>query len=310
MAASNNHSPTGRIQVKRNNQVAPAFRSDPALTSDEVWPSSIVVEFHRLLPGESEAAIGEKAGALILLDGPAMYQWSANGRLHNAMMPAGSVSTGDTGEPIPFFRWRQPIRVATVHLERGLLLEAADSISLPDSAFQQVLGYPVQEWGTWIAAAQQELSLGCPGGLLRGEMLGSAFAYGFLLRFSRHGRRPARQSGGLSGAQKRRTSEYILGNLDRDITLAELATVARISRFHFSRSFRSSFGIPPHQYLMQCRLGMAKEFLATSTLSLREIRERVGLRSASHFGAAFRARLGQTPEQYRRERTSRIAPVF
>jgi len=51
-------------------------------------------------------------------------------------------------------------------------------------------------------------------------------------------------------------------NLDRNLSLAELAGVVQLSVFHFTRKFRTEFGCPPHAYVMRKRIERAKTQLA------------------------------------------------
>jgi AraC family transcriptional regulator len=48
--------------------------------------------------------------------------------------------------------------------------------------------------------------------------------------------------------------EYIEAYLTEDLSLNDLATVAGLSQFHFSRIFKAALGLTPHQYLMKRRI--------------------------------------------------------
>src|SRR5712675_1030175 len=52
--------------------------------------------------------------------------------------------------------------------------------------------------------------------------------------------------GGLAPWQQNRVAAYIEERVADDIPLATLAELARLSPYHFSRSFKHSFGMPPH----------------------------------------------------------------
>jgi AraC family transcriptional regulator len=74
--------------------------------------------------------------------------------------------------------------------------------------------------------------------------------------------------GGLAAWQQRVVAAYISEHLAEQITLAELARLARLSSFHFSRAFKQSFGIPPHRYHVMQRIEQAKRLLAKSAMSV------------------------------------------
>jgi AraC family transcriptional regulator len=79
-----------------------------------------------------------------------------------------------------------------------------------------------------------------------------------------------------------------------------LAQLAQLSPYHFSRAFKQSFGMPPHQYLTSRRIERAKSLLAERKLSVTEIGFDVGFSETSSFIAAFRKVTGETPTEYRR----------
>jgi AraC family transcriptional regulator len=106
--------------------------------------------------------------------------------------------------------------------------------------------------------------------------------------------------GGLAGWQRRSVVQYIEENLSENISLAELAELARLSIFHFSRAFKQSFGMPPHRYHTSRRIERAKVLLAKPNQSVTEIALDMGFNDTSSFTAAFRRLVGRTPTDYRR----------
>ncbi len=55
--------------------------------------------------------------------------------------------------------------------------------------------------------------------------------------------------------------DYLEEHSDREISLEQLAQVANLSPFHLNRSFRQTFGMPPHAYQIQMRILRAKRLL-------------------------------------------------
>jgi len=110
---------------------------------------------------------------------------------------------------------------------------------------------------------------------------------------------PAISSGGLSGYRLNRVVEFIDANLEHDISLADLATAAELSPFHFSREFRKSTGKTPQQYVMQQRLERAKLLLARPDLPIVEVSLRTGFKNQSHFTSWFRKYTNFTPKLWR-----------
>ncbi len=111
--------------------------------------------------------------------------------------------------------------------------------------------------------------------------------------------RPIGSGHGLDGSRLRRVLAYIEEHLAEDIAVADLANVACLSIFHFTRAFAATMGVPPHRYVSQRRLESAKVMIATGS-SLSEIAYNCQFSSQSSFTRAFRRAMGMTPAEYRR----------
>jgi AraC family transcriptional regulator len=132
-----------------------------------------------------------------------------------------------------------------------------------------------------------------------GDALGGLLAHE-LLRL--HGAVPASRRadrGGLASWQRRRVIDFMEEHLAEDISLNVLADLVRLSPYHFLRSFKQSFGEPPHRYWTARRIERAKALLANPRASITEIAFDVGFSATSAFSVAFHRITGQTPRDYR-----------
>ncbi len=98
----------------------------------------------------------------------------------------------------------------------------------------------------------------------------------------------------------KRVLDYIDSNLDRQLTLDQLAAQACLSPFHFSRLFRRATGLAPHRYVTDRRVQAAKDALTRTEPSLIEIALDKGFGSLDNFIRVFRRCTGMTPGHYRR----------
>lgn len=88
-----------------------------------------------------------------------------------------------------------------------------------------------------------------------------------------------------------------------DWPVHRLARVSGVSAAHFARSFGQAFGVPPHRYLLTCRLERAKALLRDTNLAITAIAFDTGWASLGTFGRVFRAVTGESPSECRaRER--------
>ena len=106
--------------------------------------------------------------------------------------------------------------------------------------------------------------------------------------------------GGLSDSQLLRVTDDINDCLTQTIKVQDMAKLLGISRFHFSRLFKQTTGISPHQYVMQQRIELAKQLLKQD-LTIADIALECGFNSHSHLGKYFRAITGMTPKAYRQD---------
>ena len=79
----------------------------------------------------------------------------------------------------------------------------------------------------------------------------------------------------------------------------DLADAAGLSRAHFSREFRRTFGASPHAYLLTRRLERAAALLRATDRSVADICFTVGLQSVGSFTTSFTGTFGISPTAYR-----------
>jgi AraC family transcriptional regulator len=106
--------------------------------------------------------------------------------------------------------------------------------------------------------------------------------------------------GGLAAWQSRRIMNFMEEHLAENISLHELANLVQLSPYHFLRSFKSSFGEPPHRYWTARRIERAKELLANPRASVTQVAIDLGFCGTSAFSNTFHRMTGQTPTEYRR----------
>jgi transcriptional regulator GlxA family with amidase domain len=93
--------------------------------------------------------------------------------------------------------------------------------------------------------------------------------------------------------------EFIQVNYMYPITLTELAERYQISAGFFSSQFRKQTGMSPIDYLIRFRVRRAKELLAASRYSVREIAQSVGYAYVYYFSRLFKQHTGFSPSQLR-----------
>jgi len=82
--------------------------------------------------------------------------------------------------------------------------------------------------------------------------------------------------------------------------VSDLARMVGVSANYLAERFTRDIGMSPHQYLLQRRIDLARDLLATSDVSITEIAHEMGFSSGQYFATTFRRITGMTPNAYRR----------
>jgi AraC family transcriptional regulator len=186
-----------------------------------------------------------------------------------------------------------------------LCIDPQTVLADPDLRFAEADLQPrllFEDSGLWETALKLRAQIGSadPSDRMYGDALGGLLAHE-LLRLN--GATPASRRadrGGLAAWQQRRVMDFMEAHLAEDISLHVLADLVRLSPYHFLRSFKQSFGEPPHRYWTARRIERAKALLANPRASVTEIALEIGFSATSAFSAAFHRITGQTPTDYRR----------
>jgi AraC family transcriptional regulator len=110
--------------------------------------------------------------------------------------------------------------------------------------------------------------------------------------------RPVR--GGLAPWQVRRAQDILRSNLDGSVSIKEVARECHLSVSHFSRAFRRTLGVAPHNWLLARRVELAKEKLRDGRLSLSDVAAVCGFSDQSHLTKVFTRMVGLSPGAWRR----------
>jgi AraC family transcriptional regulator len=100
--------------------------------------------------------------------------------------------------------------------------------------------------------------------------------------------------------------EYIHEHLGHSLSIAELAAVAGMSPYHFTRSFKQTIGLSPHQYVLRTRIEKAKTLLLQGEEPLSALAARLGFSDQSHFTRSFKRFAGVTPQVFIQHHTAKI----
>lgn len=96
-----------------------------------------------------------------------------------------------------------------------------------------------------------------------------------------------------------RSVDYMREHYDQVITRGQLAQIAGITPWHYSRKFNEQYGKPPLDYLAHYRIYRAQEELLLTSATSQDIAKKSGFEDAHYFSRRFKQLTGESPKQYR-----------
>ncbi|HPX60295.1 MAG TPA: AraC family transcriptional regulator [Deltaproteobacteria bacterium] len=94
-----------------------------------------------------------------------------------------------------------------------------------------------------------------------------------------------------------RVCSFISSHFEEDVSMARLASIACLSRFHMQRKFLRIKGVTPYEYLIKCRVDKARELLL-SGLAPAAVAVQAGFADQSHFTRFFKRLVGIPPGRF------------
>jgi AraC-like DNA-binding protein len=101
-------------------------------------------------------------------------------------------------------------------------------------------------------------------------------------------------------------ADFVSKHLAEKVTLADMASAARLSRMHFAALFLRATGLRPHEYLLQRRVAVAQDLLQATNLPIVQIAIQVGFQTQAHFTTVFKKITGETPAKLRQAMRSPV----
>jgi AraC-like DNA-binding protein len=210
-----------------------------------------------------------------------------------AIIPAGVAARGRT-EGLRFLR----------HLVLAFDVAALDRMVEDEIDLSNVLKARPMFADAGIMRLAQLFAEECESDQPHSRLYGDNLSIALLLALSRLTTPEPRsiKQGQLAPWQLRRVIDYLAAHLAEDIPLQILSDLVKLSRSYFSRAFKVSTGLAPHQWLLQARISKAKQLLLETERPLAQIAIDVGFADQAHFTRTFRREAGESPGAWQRAR--------
>jgi AraC family transcriptional regulator len=274
----------------------------PAVTSSaaQAWPG-LRVERYQLEAMAMPAHFHEHHLLLLHQGSQAVRSRRRTGsQMEEAEFRSGDAGLYPGGEYGPL-SWDGPSDIIHLHLDAPLLeARARQSLDLTHFALRDRFrfedGLLSQLGRQLLVAAGPEHTLG----QLYVESLATALTYHLIEHHATYERRISGTEGHLPAAVLARLDAYLEASCEQLITLEQLAGLANLSVFHFARRFKQTTGRAPYQYVLEWKIRRAQQLLRAGELPIAAVGDALGFASPTHFSAAFKRAVGQSPREFQR----------
>jgi AraC family transcriptional regulator len=206
------------------------------------------------------------------------------------ILPAGAVHRCN---------WQRDIEFMFVGLDPHVFVQVAQELINPDRIelipHFATLEDPLLQ-GILLTLKQEMISHGLNTPLFV-DQLKTTLVMHLLRRYGVRKVQVATYSHGLPRQKLNQIVDYIEAHLAQNLELEDLATQVGMSQFYFSRLFKQSLGISPHQYVIQQRVEQAKRLIQQGQLSLVDIALDCGFANQAHLNRHFKRLTGVTPKE-------------
>ena len=100
--------------------------------------------------------------------------------------------------------------------------------------------------------------------------------------------------------------DFIDENLDKDLKLRNIANKFNYNEQYIARLFKSLGSVSLHQYILNQRISQANYYLSETSLSIKEIAQKLGYHDSHNFMKIYKRETGLTPSEYRNSFPNRL----
>jgi AraC family transcriptional regulator len=228
--------------------------------------------------------------------------------VHDGVTTPGTVHVTEPAEPVRCL-FRGPYDVLHLHVPNNLIAECARDMTgqpVPVLCSKSVPSkdITVDSLGRALLEADR---VGGSFGQLYADCISIAIVARLLASANRVATSERPKVGELARWRLKRAIDYVEAQLDKPVSLADVASSAGLTRMHFAAQFRAATGLRPHEYLLRRRIERAQEMLLGTGMSLVDVALSVGFQTQAHFTSVFKRYTGQPPRAWRESRAVQCA---
>jgi AraC family transcriptional regulator len=287
------------VDYKKDNNVRQILPATSSYNSHQLGWNGVDVQYHEQPAGEMPAnSTNQHLISVHLqsvsgtqersLDGKKWVGPLENGQI--SLIPANSFHAAN---------WTNLVKVSILILEPKYLVQLAhESVEVERVELLPTLNIPDPIIYNIASLLLLESQSNKAQSLLYVDGLATALSAHLLRNYCTISQKFQNFEDGLSKVKLQQAIDFIQSHLTEKLSLEIIATELGISSYYFCHLFKISTGISPYQYLIQCRIERAKEFLLRGQMSTAQVAVEVGFSDQSHFIRHFKRIAGVTPKHF------------
>ncbi len=194
-------------------------------------------------------------------------------------------------------RWFEPIKFIVVQIEPGFIQRF---LQMKDFSLAEYRGISDRIVYDFAMGMKQEMEQGQPAAEMYMQSLAISLSVHLGTQYQASGKPIYAPKGKLSSLQLKQLLEYCNVFLREDFGVDDLAALVHLSPFHFTRLFKNTVGVAPHQFILRMKIERAKQLMKKGESTLSQVAYELGFADQAHLSNAFRKIVGISPRQYLR----------
>ncbi|UUZ78765.1 AraC family transcriptional regulator [Paenibacillus sp. P26] len=279
------------------------IRNGPLLSSGNLgWDQISLSKWQGVAPQEAyEPALSKHLIVIHTTPGPVKVFERGDGFNEEGTARPGDINLFSEGE-MSYCRWENDLSFLRLELDPVFVKKVAEHSGFMTSGGNIELNHKLRINDPKLFHLSQwsldELQSDGAGGKLYIDSLANLLTVHLLQNYTSTSKKQASVPSKMTEQQVSRAIEYMHANLDREISLEELAAVTNMSHSYLSRLFKHATGLSPHQYLINIRIDKAKSLIQSRNFTMAEISATLGFTDQSHMNRHFKRITGLSPRAF------------
>lgn len=273
----------------------------PVYSSRELGWSGLVVERYQYPGGEYQLSPLPVHSLVLHLGQPIEMGQKRDGKTHKGVFLTNHFVVVPAG--LPNMCWHTGAADELfINIDPQLVTRTAEAIGIDHQRVEVINNFGAHDPQLQFIALSLLHELRSPG--LGGRLYVESLSIQLAIHLLRHYIAPIShlseldEAPGLSARRLQQALAFISDQLDRDLSLADMAASVHLSPYHFARLFKQAIGLSPHQYVIAQRVQSAKQLLANRDVTVTQVAAEVGFADHSHLTRHFKRLVGVSPKEF------------